>query len=322
MSSMGPWARCCTAAACSSTCATMSLNLTQPGLVQEVHEAYVQAGAEILETNTFGANPVKLSSHGLDDETEAINRTAVTHRPSGGQWPGPRRRSHRPAGHPAGALGTHRPGGSDRLLQPPGPGTAGGRGGRIHPRDLQRPARGGSRAVRRQGAERSPGHGPDDGGSRRQYQLRHDRRDHRIEAHRAGCRRRRAQLLGGAGSHARCARAVGGAHRSSAVGPAQCRIAPSGRRPPDLPRQPGIHGLLCQEDDPGGRPLRRAAAAVPPPITSGKSTTTSPACSPGASRWALSAVGPAGPAGSRGGSSRAALRVGPEAASRRAGDHG
>jgi methionine synthase / methylenetetrahydrofolate reductase(NADPH) len=53
------------------------LSLTQPGLVQEVHEAYVQAGAEILETNTFGANPVKLSSHGLDDETEAINRTAV-----------------------------------------------------------------------------------------------------------------------------------------------------------------------------------------------------------------------------------------------------
>src|SRR3954453_8676418 len=53
------------------------LNLSQPALVQEVHEAYVQAGAEILETNTFGANPVKLSSHGLDDETEAINRAAV-----------------------------------------------------------------------------------------------------------------------------------------------------------------------------------------------------------------------------------------------------
>jgi methionine synthase / methylenetetrahydrofolate reductase(NADPH) len=53
------------------------LNLSQPALVQEVHEAYVQAGAEILETNTFGANPVKLSSHGLDDETEAINRSAV-----------------------------------------------------------------------------------------------------------------------------------------------------------------------------------------------------------------------------------------------------
>ena len=53
------------------------LNLSQPALVREVHEAYVQAGAEILETNTFGANPVKLSSHGLDEQTELINRTAV-----------------------------------------------------------------------------------------------------------------------------------------------------------------------------------------------------------------------------------------------------
>src|SRR5215208_552560 len=53
------------------------LNLSQPALVREVHEAYVKAGAEILETNTFGANPVKLSSHGLDDQTELINRSAV-----------------------------------------------------------------------------------------------------------------------------------------------------------------------------------------------------------------------------------------------------
>jgi methionine synthase I (cobalamin-dependent)/5,10-methylenetetrahydrofolate reductase len=53
------------------------LNLSQPALVQEVHEAYAKAGAEILETNTFGANPMKLSSYGLDDQTEVINRTAV-----------------------------------------------------------------------------------------------------------------------------------------------------------------------------------------------------------------------------------------------------
>jgi methionine synthase I (cobalamin-dependent)/5,10-methylenetetrahydrofolate reductase len=53
------------------------LNVSQPALVREVHEAYVQAGAEVLETNTFGANPVKLSSYGLDDQTETINRTAV-----------------------------------------------------------------------------------------------------------------------------------------------------------------------------------------------------------------------------------------------------
>ncbi len=53
------------------------LSLSQPALVREVHEAYVSAGAEILESNTFGANPVKLSSHGLDDQTEIINQTAV-----------------------------------------------------------------------------------------------------------------------------------------------------------------------------------------------------------------------------------------------------
>jgi methionine synthase / methylenetetrahydrofolate reductase(NADPH) len=53
------------------------LNLKQPGLVQEVHEAYVRAGAEILETNTFGANPVRLSAFGLDERTEEINRAAA-----------------------------------------------------------------------------------------------------------------------------------------------------------------------------------------------------------------------------------------------------
>ncbi len=53
------------------------LNLTQPGLVQEVHEAYIRAGAEILETNTFGANPMKLSAFGLDERTEEINQAAA-----------------------------------------------------------------------------------------------------------------------------------------------------------------------------------------------------------------------------------------------------
>ncbi len=53
------------------------LNLKQPGLVQEVHETYVRAGAEILETNTFGANPVKLSAYGLEERVEEINRAAA-----------------------------------------------------------------------------------------------------------------------------------------------------------------------------------------------------------------------------------------------------
>ena len=53
------------------------LNLTNPDLVRAVHEEYVAAGAEIIETNTFGANPVKLSGFNLDDRTEEINRAAA-----------------------------------------------------------------------------------------------------------------------------------------------------------------------------------------------------------------------------------------------------
>jgi len=53
------------------------LCLKQPKLVQEVHAEYVRAGAEILETNTFGANPLKLGSYGLAEDAEKINRTAA-----------------------------------------------------------------------------------------------------------------------------------------------------------------------------------------------------------------------------------------------------
>ncbi len=53
------------------------LNLKQPELVRGIHSQYVRAGAELLETNTFGANPVKLAHHGLADETERINQAAA-----------------------------------------------------------------------------------------------------------------------------------------------------------------------------------------------------------------------------------------------------
>ena len=52
------------------------LNATHPELVEDVHAVYVRAGAEIIETNTFGANPVKLSSYRLEDRTEELNRRA------------------------------------------------------------------------------------------------------------------------------------------------------------------------------------------------------------------------------------------------------
>ncbi len=53
------------------------LNLRQPDLIRDIHREYVKAGAELIETNTFGANPRKLAQYGLASETEAINRAAA-----------------------------------------------------------------------------------------------------------------------------------------------------------------------------------------------------------------------------------------------------
>ena len=53
------------------------VNLTQPDLVEAIHRDYVRAGSEVLETNSFGANPVKLERHGLAARTEEVNRRAA-----------------------------------------------------------------------------------------------------------------------------------------------------------------------------------------------------------------------------------------------------
>jgi homocysteine S-methyltransferase len=53
------------------------LNLRNPEIVLEVHKQYVRAGAEILETNTYGANRVKLRTFGIEDELQQINGAAV-----------------------------------------------------------------------------------------------------------------------------------------------------------------------------------------------------------------------------------------------------
>lgn len=53
------------------------LNLTSPDLVQEVHEEYVRAGADILETNSFGATRHKLQAYGLEGKIHEINAAAA-----------------------------------------------------------------------------------------------------------------------------------------------------------------------------------------------------------------------------------------------------
>ncbi len=54
-----------------------ALNLTQPELIQGIHSEYISAGAQIIETNTFGANQAKLEAHNLSERVRAINIRAV-----------------------------------------------------------------------------------------------------------------------------------------------------------------------------------------------------------------------------------------------------
>ncbi len=53
------------------------LNITSPDLVREIHADYLRSGADVIETNTFGANRFKLRKSGLDDRTAAINRAGA-----------------------------------------------------------------------------------------------------------------------------------------------------------------------------------------------------------------------------------------------------
>src|SRR5947209_219838 len=53
------------------------LNITQPALIQSIHREYISAGAQIIETNTFGANRVKLDGYQLGDRVREINSRAV-----------------------------------------------------------------------------------------------------------------------------------------------------------------------------------------------------------------------------------------------------
>ena len=52
------------------------LNVADPELIKGIHREYVKAGAELLETNSFGANRVKLAQYGLEAQVRAINAAA------------------------------------------------------------------------------------------------------------------------------------------------------------------------------------------------------------------------------------------------------
>ena len=54
-----------------------SFNLTRPEVLEQVAAQYRQAGADIVQTNTFGGSPLKLAAYGLADQTEQVNQAAV-----------------------------------------------------------------------------------------------------------------------------------------------------------------------------------------------------------------------------------------------------
>ncbi len=117
------------------------LNLSAPAMVREIHEEYVKAGAEILETNTFGANRIRLAAFGFAEKLTAINQAGVRLAREAAGRPGFRRRHHRPARRP------HRAARPDLLRRSPRrlprAGRSAGRSRRrpAGPRNLRRPRR-------------------------------------------------------------------------------------------------------------------------------------------------------------------------------------
>ncbi len=53
------------------------LNLREPDLIRDIHRRYIKSGAELVETNSFGANRVKLSEYGLDGQVREVNARAA-----------------------------------------------------------------------------------------------------------------------------------------------------------------------------------------------------------------------------------------------------
>ncbi len=53
------------------------LNVSNPQEIERIHREYIEAGTKIIQTNTYGANRIKLARYGLENEVQEINAKAV-----------------------------------------------------------------------------------------------------------------------------------------------------------------------------------------------------------------------------------------------------
>ena len=225
-----------------------SLNLSDPDMVRDVHRQYLRAGADVIETNTFGANRMKLRAFGLGNRVAELNEAAARlarevrdRRTAGG---GVRGRRHRAARRARRALGQDRRRRSRGPVPRAGRGAARGRRRSVHARDLPRSQRDRRRDRGRPRGLRPADRRADDHRGRRQQPRRHAAGAVRTGPGRARRRRRRPQLQRGPGADARDHRADGGGRRRAARGPAQRRQAARHRGPQPLPVLARVHGLL------------------------------------------------------------------------------
>jgi hypothetical protein len=195
------------------------LNISNPQLVREVHLDYVRAGADIIETNTFGGNRTKLMTHGLAEQTRDINIQ--------------------------GARVAREAAGSTLFVA----GAIGPLGIRIEP--WGKTGIDEARDIFREQAQALLDGGVD------VFILETFSDLNEVYAAMQGVREARPQLQRGPADDARQHRTHRRHHIEEAGRPAERGPSEKYRRPEHLPVLPGIHGLICEEVCSVRRPHRR-----------------------------------------------------------------
>ena len=241
------------------------LNLSRPDLVRDIHRGYFEAGADMVETNTFGGSPVTLAEFDIADRAFEINKLrrrtgargggAVLRRPPSlgdrqrrarHQAAEPRQHRLRPAGGGADPA-MPRPARRRRRCDPDRdlPGHAADQGGGERRQDRAR-----------RGRQRHPDLRAGDGGDHRHAAGRSRHRRRRRGGARAGCADDGAELRHRAAGDGRAYPLAGGELARPAVDAAECRPAGTGRWPDALSARPGRSDQLAGT-------LRRAGRRQP-----------------------------------------------------------